>query len=375
MELYQKIYVKPAFLESEHGKIPCTKCHGGDAGNPDWQTAHDDVVRDPTFPDPSATCGECHEELAAAAPSGLHYSLRPMRAALERRSSGAHADRRDMAFERHCATCHASCGQCHVSRPDYVNGGFLAGHLFQERPPMDTTCASCHGGRVHGEYTGADDAYEADTHYIDQEMTCMHCHPSAEMHAAATEVETRFDLPELPGCPSCHESVRTENNGNRFHTVHGGRLACQVCHAQAGKSCFGCHVGTDDAGLPYFKCRESRMMLKIGRNPRPSEKHPAEYVMVRHAPVNPQLLDRYGKNLLDRFDVLPTWKMSAPHSIQRITERNRACNKCHGHAELFLTDADLEPWERSANAQVVVPEDRIPVPVDHTEALPKGGQP
>ena len=55
----------------------------------------------------------------------------PVRAALE------------TARDKHCSQCHASCGQCHVSRPDYVNGGFLAQHRFQKTPPMETTCASC----------------------------------------------------------------------------------------------------------------------------------------------------------------------------------------------------------------------------------------
>jgi hypothetical protein len=110
----------------------------------------------------------------------------------------------DEAMDKHCLICHASCGQCHVSRPDYADGGFLAAHRFVKQPSMDTTCASCHGGRVYGEYTGAKDDYEADVHYDNEEMVCMDCHKSTEMHASASMVTTRLDLIEKPTCESCH---------------------------------------------------------------------------------------------------------------------------------------------------------------------------
>jgi len=82
--------------------------------------------------------------------------------------------------------------------------------------------------------------------------------------------------------------------------------------------------------------------------------------VVRHPPVDPQVFDAYVKNGLKRFDSLPTWKLDAPHSIQRITRQSRTCNSCHGNAGLFLSKNDLAPWEVTANAGVVVPESRIP---------------
>ena len=87
------------------------------------------------------------------------------------------------------------------------------------------------------------------------------------MHASAASVQTRLDLPELPSCRTCHPDATADDPSNPSHAIHGETVACQVCHAQAAKSCFGCHVGTDRNGLPYFQCKETRTMLKIGYFP------------------------------------------------------------------------------------------------------------
>ena len=77
LELYEKIYVKPSFLETEHGQIACEECNGGDPKDSNWQTAHKGVVKDPTFTDADRVCGECHEEIIYTAKNSLHYTLAP----------------------------------------------------------------------------------------------------------------------------------------------------------------------------------------------------------------------------------------------------------------------------------------------------------
>jgi hypothetical protein len=362
LESYEKIYVKASFLQTEHGQIPCQQCHGGDPEDANWQTAHQGVVKDPTFPDPTKVCSDCHESIAASAPRSLHYTNAPMRATISARSSLNNPERRqtiDLAFDRHCNTCHASCGQCHVSRPAYVNGGFLSNHHFS-KPPMETVCAGCHGGRVFAEYTGAKADYPADIHYSKAKKKCADCHPADELHADGSDKANRFEAAKQPTCRSCHTDL--EADGNRFHAQHLSDLACQVCHAQANKNCFECHVGTDTKGLPYFKCKQTRMLFKIGRNPNRTVDRPFKYMVLRHAPATPALFDNYAKNVLDRFSSLPTWKRDAPHSIQRHTPQNKGCNACHGHAELFLRSEDVSEWERQANKPVIVPEENLPKP-------------
>ena len=369
MEPYEKIYVQPDFLETEHGKIPCETCHGGDPKEPDWQKAHKGIVRDPTFPDPAESCGECHENTVSTAPKSLHFTLAPFRTVIETRATKKSDSLAKVleAEQRHCGGCHASCGQCHVSRPNYVQGGFLAGHLFQKKPPMDTTCASCHGGRVHREFTGARDGYPADIHYADEEMTCMDCHTAEEMHADAKGAATRFDLSTRPRCEKCHPDAVSETPKTRSHALHKDKVACQVCHALASRHCFNCHVGTDKKGLPYFKCSKTVNLFKVGLNPNPGKDRPHAFVVLRHPPADPGLFDFYVKEGLGDFEKLATWKLSAPHTIQRTTPQNKACNNCHGNASLFLQQKDLADFEKEANARVIVPDARLPKPVEEVK--------
>ena len=159
------------------------------------------------------------------------------------------------------------------------------------------------------------------------------------------------------------EDALSDASGNASHRIHNGRVACQVCNAQAVKNCFGCHVGTDKKGLPYFKCRDSSFQFKIGLNPDRKPSRPFEWVVLRHPPANPGLFDFYVKGALSEFDSVPTWKPDTPHNIRRLTERNKACNNCHGNRSLFLDIEDLPAWERRANRLVVVPDTRMPPPI------------
>ena len=366
MELYQKIYVKPTFLETEHGQIPCEVCHGGDPRDADWQTAHKTVVRDPTAVNADRACCDCHEDVVAEAVHSLHYTLSPFRKAIAGRMGYHHVDfhnQVDRAMDNHCRACHASCGQCHVSRPDYVGGGFLDRHHFKKTPPMDITCASCHGGRVYGEYTGANEKYIADVHYESGDMTCMDCHKAAELHADGRGVKTRFDLPQRPRCDKCHEDAISAESTIPSHQIHRDKVACQVCHGQANKNCFVCHVGADRKGLPYFKCKNTTFLFKVGRNPYKSEDRPFEWVVLRHSPTDPGLFEYYVPGALDNFDVIPTWKLDTPHNIRRITPQNQACNNCHGNISIFLAKDDVSTGELKANTGVWVCEESIPKPV------------
>jgi hypothetical protein len=373
LELYEKIYVHPSFLETEHGKIRCETCHGGDPVDPDWQTAHRKIIKDPTFPTADEACGECHEEIVSTAKNSLHYTLDPFRQVIKARANKK--NRKTLhkvlqAKDKHCNSCHSSCGQCHISRPDYVNGGFLAGHAFKKKPPMDTTCASCHGGRVYKEFTGGNSGYAADVHYAKKDMTCMDCHSAAEMHAAAGGLHTRFELPQRPQCKTCHAEVLSDEPRTKSHAIHKDKVACQVCHGLANRNCFSCHVGTDKEGLPYYKCQETKMLFKIGLNPNRTADRPFKYVVLRHPPTNPDLFASYLSGGLTDFSSLPTWKLDTVHNIQRITQQNKTCNNCHGNPSLFLQEKDVTDGEKVANVKVVVPAGSIPKSIKEVTEKP-----
>ncbi|WDP90997.1 MAG: hypothetical protein HUN04_15370 [Desulfobacter sp.] len=352
----------PAFLETDHGQIPCQDCHGGSPGDGNWQTAHTGLVRDPSLKSPAGACGDCHEEIAASAVSSLHYTLAPVFDAVLTRTDPSDltvGEKLKPAMGRHCGSCHASCGQCHISRPDYVKGGFLSKHHFVKTPAMETTCASCHGGRVFAEFTGENEDFSPDLHFEDEEMACTHCHTGGEMHAAQGKASNRFGLKQRPGCRQCHAPVFSGEATNTAHENHIEKLDCRVCHAQAYKNCASCHVGTDKQGLPYFKCKKTEYGFKIGLNPDRSPSRPWEYVLVRQVPVEPDTFKFYGAGL-GRFDSRPTWKPTSPHTILKETPQNRSCNHCHGNTALFLTEEDLAPGRAAANKNVLVPLDRIP---------------
>ncbi len=48
-------------------------------------------------------------------------------------------------------------------------------------------------------------------------------------------------------------------------------------------------------------------------------------------------------------------KIKFIHNIQLKTPQNASCDSCHGHPELFLNEADVEPTLREANQGVIVP--------------------
>lgn len=371
MELYEKVYVSEDFLESDHGDIGCAECHGGNPDAEEMAEAHEGVVRDPSFADPVSACGDCHEDEVESIENSLHYSLRPYWDKILTRAS---TDESVLAkikegYNTHCTACHSSCGQCHVSRPDSVEGGFVKEHLFVEKPDLVNQCTACHGSRKGNAFLGAEGYEPADVHYIEHGMDCISCHSGDELHAAAPEEGDRLDVEEQPTCQDCHEDVAED--GNEYHRRHVGKLQCQICHAQSYINCQACHIGKDAKGLPYYKNRVEWHEIKIAKNPEKSDRRPYEYALVRHVPVHPGFFDFYVKGGFPNFDKLITWKYASPHNIRKRTEQSRSCNSCHGNRSLFLTEEDLKkaPFAEADRA-LVVKDDEIP-PRLETEGVEK----
>jgi thiosulfate/3-mercaptopyruvate sulfurtransferase len=360
---HEKIWVDPEFAEDEnHGELACHECHGGNPSDPNWKTAHKGVVKDPSYPDPSDACGSCHEDIAEHYASSLHVSLAPMRKAISVRANPDKAvhGKVDAAWDSHCSSCHSSCGQCHISRPESVEGGFLEGHLFLKRPPLHTVCTACHGSRIGKEYLGKNEGVPPDIHK-QKYFKCEKCHTADEMHGDGKDYANRYEVENRPKCLDCHQKIydaRAENA--KQHQLHKDRVSCQVCHSNPYKNCSGCHVGKDKAGLTFFKTNPSTTEFKIGLNALQSEKRPEKFVTVRHIPVDQGTFDFYVKNGLSNFDTVPTWKLATPHNIRRQTPQNKSCNACHGNEHLFLLRCDVKPQYLKANEGVIVPRDSVP---------------
>ena len=359
LEPFEKVLVSKEFLDTEHGEISCTDCHGGNAAANDKKTAHADLDPYPALNNPDGTCGECHEEIVSTAKNSLHTTLSTFVTVLKNRADMNKWDEIDKARKNHCAACHtSSCGGCHVSRPKFAKKGFINGHIFQKRPDPFNQCTACHGSRVGNEYYGM--RGQGDVHASKYDMDCVACHKAEEMHAAAPAgLPGRYHLKELVACTDCHQGL--ENGSVRDHALHIGKVQCQVCHSQSYVNCYSCHTGKDDQGLAYFQNEREVEGMKIGLNY--DKKAPGStynYMLVRHIPSDLKVFDFYVKDAFKNFDKVPTWKRASPHNIQRKTWQTANCNNCHGNRDLFLSEADQLDYEKKANAIVVVPDNKVP---------------
>jgi hypothetical protein len=360
---HEKLFVDSEIAEDEnHGEIGCHECHGGDPNEPDWSKAHKGAAKDPSYPDPSEACGACHEEIAENYKTSLHVGLSPFKKIIDIRANTDNPvhQKVNAAREGHCSSCHSSCGQCHISRPDSVEGGLLEGHLFQKRPPMQEVCTACHGSRIGKEYLGENKGFKPDIHK-EKYFKCNKCHKADEMHGDGKDYANRYEVENGPKCLSCHQAIYDAKAQNvKNHWIHKDQVSCNVCHSQAYKNCYACHFGKDKKGFKFFKTKGSNMQFKIGLNPLKSEKRPESFVTVRHIPVDQDSFKFYVKRGLKNFDSLPTWKLATPHNIRRQTPQNKTCNACHGNKDMFLLKKDVKRKYLKANKNVVVPKDLIP---------------
>lgn len=383
MEPWEKVLVNAEeFPASIHGLKGCISCHGG-VQAPEKEAAHVGVIRNPSN-DPQAICGECHPNVVEHAGSSLHATFQGYWTVLNERSMPKSHPALEEAFNNHCASCHTTCGDCHVSQPNSVGGGFVNGHLFNRTPSMTQNCTACHGSRVGNEYLGKHEGLKADVHFRQGRMNCVNCHTGGEMHgqtsqcsdchagpvdAALQPPDHRYAGIQTPRCETCHPTVSTGQDGIIMHEMHGANLSCQVCHSITYTSCDGCHVAlSETTGRPFFETEATYFTFLIGRNPLQSYERPYRYVPVRHVPISPTSFQFYGDNLLPNFDKLETWKYTTPHNIQRNTPQTESCNACHGNPALFLTADKVAPEELNANRPVIVEE--IPPKITSGDQLP-----
>ena len=385
LEPWERVYVKKAFLETAHGQLGCTECHSGVENVIDKIQAHEGLVAYPSE-DPQTYCSACHFNEVSSFENSLHktqegyFERFKLRAGYDLRDSGHEAELDEFKLE--CAKCHASCGQCHVSRPRSVYGGFISGegHVFKKTPSLQENCTACHGSRVGEEYTGAHENIQPDVHYYQYAKRCDFCHTGHEMHGGdGTLLTYRYsqDNTSMPKCENCHATAK-DDAANQYHQMHwvgnaGVTLSCQVCHSQSYKNCNGCHVGGEGiTGSSY-------LTFEIGRNYlNQNERYQDfDYITVRHIPVGPNTYEEWGiPDLIDFEFSEPTWKLTTPHNIQRwtpqteVSEGETCSTACHNSA-YYLREEDVEQYatanggegygfediarELNANQQVIIP--------------------
>ena len=347
LPLYGRVLVDPKLFEDEnHGITGCEECHGGNPEEASFEKAHQGVVKDPA-PD---KCLDCHDYDKYE--QSLHYTAAGMTAPVLARASEAAKGKLNEAMTGQCTSCHASCGQCHVSRPNAAGGGLVQGHTYLRIPDQEQNCAGCHGARAGDEFFGRNPGAAPDFHNEEGAMQCTDCHGGERMHG---QTEKRA------ACLDCHQGIYEKEAENvKVHSAHQGKAACQVCHAQAYRNCNGCHL---DARQGTYALDGHDLNFKIGFNPSPNDQRPEKFVVLRRVPVAEKTFDSYFEGALANFRELPTWKPASPHNIVRVTEQAKECNNCHSNPKMFLLRKDVEPEHVKANRSVIVPPAKVPIPI------------
>lgn len=357
VEAWEKVLVSAEFVESTHGSLGCRHCHGGPDGENEKEAAHVGLIARPSEGE-AQVCQPCHSAIVSNFPKSLHATQNGYFTMFAARSGRSPDDPQYAAmFESRCAECHASCGACHIVRPEAVDGGLTRAHDFRKTPLQTENCTACHGSRVGDEFRGRNEGIAEDVHYL-RGMNCMSCHSGMELHGDGTTPSHRQDNVAGPQCTTCHPDAASAESTVVWHAQHAGKLACQVCHAQPYKNCYVCHVELDSQGIQF----PSRIDFRIGHNPKKSAARPEEWVLLRHIPIAPDTFAAWGITLPE-YAAEPTWRLATPHNIVRSAPQTSACDNCHGSDELFLTPAHIQELinegvmvndEIEANESVVV---------------------
>jgi len=368
-EPYDRVYMGgdgfKAYKASSHYKTGCVGCHKGTDNTDDKTLAHSgDFIRHPSLFS-EETCGTCHKAIVDNFKTSIHHGMGQKRKVTLRSGLSGPDDFDKLpahqieGYNKNCATCHASCGECHIVRPPIGGGGLSNGHSFNKTPDMVTVCVTCHVSRGGHAYLGVASGTSPDVHLTKAGYKCIDCHNADELHGDGTKVEQRYAYTKLPTCEKCHTSIATKNT---YHAMHYKSFNCQTCHSQDYNNCGSCHIHGDGARVPSY------LGFKIAVNPLPLIKKDFDFTLVRRTLAAPDNWDKYGVPAYANFNVLPTYNYTSPHNILRWTSRTKitsgqSCySNCHIRNEggtlvnknLYLFADDLLAWEAVASASIVV---------------------
>ena len=368
-EPYDRVYMGGAGYEAykatAHYEIGCTGCHNGVDKTDEKTTAHSgDFIRHPSSA-AEEKCGTCHQSIVNNFKTSIHHGTGQKRKVTIRSGLSGPDDFDQLpehqieGYTANCATCHGTCGNCHVVRPPAGGGGLSAGHSFTKTPDMVTICVTCHVSRGGHAYLGVGAGTQPDVHLTQRGYKCMDCHSGDELHGDGTKVEQRYAYGKLPRCENCHAGLESNNT---YHTMHYGDFNCQVCHSQDYNNCGSCHIHGDGARIPSY------MAFKIAGNPLPDIKTGFDFTLVRRTLAAPDNWEKYGVEQYANFDAFPTYNYTSPHNILRWTSRtdagkDKACyTNCHirneqgtlVNKELYLFQEDLLDWEIGATSGITV---------------------
>lgn len=368
-EPYDRVYMGgtgyEAYKKSGHYALGCVTCHNGTNNTADKQLAHSgDFVSHPSSI-ADQKCATCHESIVDKFETSIHNGTGQKRKVTIRSGLSGPEDFDQLpahqieGYNKNCATCHGTCGNCHIVRPPIAGGGLSNGHSFNKTPDMVNICVSCHVSRGGHAYLGVASGTKPDVHLTQNSFDCLSCHNGNELHGDGTMVEQRYAYAELPTCDNCHTNI---NTSNVYHTLHVDDFNCQVCHSQDYNNCGSCHIHGDGARVPSY------LGFKIAANPLPEIKKGFDFTLVRRTLAAPDNWEVYDVDEYANFDAFPTYNYTSPHNLLRWTSRTtveagQSCSyNCHIRNEggtlvnknLYLFEEDLLDWEKNATTGITV---------------------
>lgn len=368
-EPYDRVYMGGTgfdnYKKTAHYAIGCVGCHNGTDKTDDKTVAHSgDFISHPSV-FYEEKCGSCHISIVENFKTSIHNGTGQKRKVTIRSGLSGPQDFDKLpahqieGYNANCATCHGTCGNCHVVRPPIGGGGLAKAHEFSQTPDMLSVCVTCHVSRGGHAYLGVASGTLPDVHLTKMGYKCMDCHTGAELHGNGQNVQQRYAYAELPKCTNCHSNVATKNT---YHMVHFNTFNCQVCHSQNYNNCGSCHIHLEGARIPSY------LDFKIAQNPIPDVKTSYQFTLVRRTLAAPDNWEAYGVSQYANFDAFPTYNYTSPHNILRWTSRTTveagaSCSSsCHIRNEggqlinkgLFLFNEDLLDWEKGATSGITV---------------------
>lgn len=377
------------FKNSVHGKLGCVTCHNGvenASGDTDSEikvNAHGgDFIAAPSILS-DEKCASCHPDIVTRAKNSTHeqgWGQKSMVTLRYKNETGMEAfaslpDDLKHGYRGNCQTCHATCAECHITRPAAGGGGLSNGHKFG-KPDMRKNCTTCHVSRGGHAYFGEGIGTVPDVHLTGAGFTCMDCHSKNEIHGDGNYYDQRYQNQLLPECNDCHSDIA---NSNTFHSVHMDSFNCQTCHSQDYNNCGSCHIpGTTEDGLEKVSGGvgariPAHLKFKIGMNP--LENKPYKMATLRQSLSAPDSWDQHGVANLEHFDVRPAYKYTTPHNIIKWTKRTivdsvidashpSCAQACHilkdkegnfVNKQYYLFESDFtEDWQKTSTSQYAV---------------------
>ncbi len=352
------------FKKNSHYEVGCTGCHNGTDNTSDKKTAHSGNFISHPSDAYETKCVSCHSSIVENFKTSIHHGTGQKRKVCMRSGLSGADDYENLpshqkeGYKNNCATCHGTCGNCHIVRPPIGGGGLSNGHSFTKTPDMVNVCVTCHVSRGGHAYLGVASGTQPDVHLTKANFKCINCHPGSELHGDGHAVDQRYAYDKLPKCTNCHTNLASSNP---FHSMHYNDFNCQTCHSQNYNNCGSCHVHGQGARVPSY------LGFKIATNPIPTLKPGFDFTLVRRTLAAPDNWVEFGVSNYANFEAFPTYNYTSPHNISKFTARtsvtNGSCSSnCHIrnengtliNKELYLFQSDLLPWEINATSPITV---------------------